>query len=494
MSQTRSPGLVRWFARRLKLSESVTPLLNHPTPRNLGWWYVFGSATATLFVMQVLTGICLALVYTPSVDRVYETLEWITYKQKLGWFLRGMHFWGSSAMVVMVFVHMTRVFLTGAYKYPRELTWIVGSCLLFCTLIMAYTGETLRWDQDAYWALGIGISITGRIPWIGPYLVRLILGGPNIGPETLSRVFAVHVFILAGLLATLLAIHLYLVIVHGISTMPDPKRPENQKTYDEFYKTQLKNGEPFYPSSMMKDIVFSSCIVVGLLVGALLIGPKLLAPPADPSIIPAAPRPDWPFLFMFSLYALTPRWFQDFTLIILPATFFVVLIIIPLVDNSGQRSPRRRPVAIVFVATAIAAFLMLTWLGYHAPWAPHMWAWTKEPVPRNLVKGLSPEQLQGAAAFQYKNCRNCHALEGQGGQRGPDLTNVATRLTAYEMVRQIAQGLGLMPAYGKQVSPPEVDALVAFLRTLHPKNETPASAPFGPHEKPYTGRGPSDRP
>jgi ubiquinol-cytochrome c reductase cytochrome b subunit len=493
MSTPTSPGIVRWFARRLKLNESVTPLLNHPTPRNLGWWYVFGTATATLFVMQVLTGICLAMLYAPSTNAVYETLEWITHKQKLGWFLRAAHYWGASAMVVMVFIHMTRVFLTGAYKYPRELTWIVGSGLLFTTLIMAYTGETLRWDQDAYWALGIGISITGRIPIFGPYFARLILGGPNIGPETLTRMFAAHVFFLAGLLATLLAIHLYLVIVLGISSMPDPNRPEDQKTYDEFYYRKMKK-EPFYPESLMKDVIFSSCVVIGLLVASLLLGPKELAPPADPSIIPARPAPDWEFLFMFSLYALTPRWFQDFSLIILPIALLVIVLIIPLVSHKGQRSPRRRPVAVVFVATATAAFIMLTWLGSHEPWSPDMWAWLNQPVPRNLIEHRSPLELMGAATFQYKSCRNCHALEGKGGKRGPDLTKIATRMTGYAMVRQVVQGFGLMPAYGKMLSPPEVDGLVAFLRTLHPKNESPASAPFGPDIKPYTGRGPSARP
>jgi ubiquinol-cytochrome c reductase cytochrome b subunit len=165
----------RWLDVRLSFRESILPVLTHPVPRSLagraGWWYVFGSASLTLLLLQILTGICLALVYVPSANEAYESLLYLNYQQSLGWLLRAVHYWSGSAMVLMVVVHMTQVFLHGAYKYPRELTWVVGVFLLLLTLAMAFTGQVLRWDPDAYWGIGVGAAMTGRVPWIGPELV-----------------------------------------------------------------------------------------------------------------------------------------------------------------------------------------------------------------------------------------------------------------------------------------------------------------------------------
>ncbi len=154
-----------WFEERLQLKKLLGPTMAHPVPRSsASWWYVFGSATLVIFMLQIVTGICLALVYVPSTAEVYASLEHLNYQQPLGWFLRAVHFWGSNFMVAMMSLHMIQVFLFGAYKYPRELTWIVGVFLLLCTLGMAFTGQVLRWDQDAYWGLGIGVAMIGRAP------------------------------------------------------------------------------------------------------------------------------------------------------------------------------------------------------------------------------------------------------------------------------------------------------------------------------------------
>ncbi len=164
----------------------------------MGWWYVFGSASMTLLMIQILTGIGLALVYVPSADQAYESLLYLNYQQPLGWFFRSLHYWSGSGMVVMVIVHMTQVFLHGAYKFPRELNWLTGVVLLLLTLGMAFTGQVMRWDADAYWGVGVGASMAGRVPVIGPYIVDLLLGGPIIGSNALSRFFALHVFVIPG--------------------------------------------------------------------------------------------------------------------------------------------------------------------------------------------------------------------------------------------------------------------------------------------------------
>src|SRR6266567_6895503 len=177
-----------WLDARVSFRESILPMMTHPIPKGaagrMGWWYVFGSASMTLLMIQLLTGVGLAMVYVPSADRAYDSLLALNYDQPFGWFLRALHYYAGSGMVVMVLVHMTQVFLHGAYKYPRELTWVLGVFLLLCTLGMFFSGQILRWDPDAYWGLAVGGSMAGRVPWAGPWLVRQMLGGPVIGADS----------------------------------------------------------------------------------------------------------------------------------------------------------------------------------------------------------------------------------------------------------------------------------------------------------------------
>src|SRR6201989_2271236 len=184
----------QWFDRRLQLGAPIREASEHPVPRNTAsWWYVFGSAALIVFLLQLVTGILLALTYVPSAGEAWSSLQALNHDITLGWFIRALHGWGSNFMVAIVLIHMVQVFLFGAYKFPRELTWIVGVFLLLMTLGMAFTGQVLRFDQDAYWGLGIGASIASRIPVLGPPTVNLLLGGPIIAGATLSRFFAVHV-------------------------------------------------------------------------------------------------------------------------------------------------------------------------------------------------------------------------------------------------------------------------------------------------------------
>ncbi|MFZ2063167.1 MAG: cytochrome b N-terminal domain-containing protein, partial [Candidatus Binatus sp.] len=215
----------RWLDARLQVGGTIAEVAAHPVPRSsASWWYVFGSATLVVFILQVVTGICLATVYTPAADRAWDSLIYLNYQQPLGWYLRALHGWGSNFMVALMFIHMIQVFLFGAYKFPRELTWVAGCVLLLSTLGMAFTGQVLRFDQNAYWGLGIGASIAGRTPIIGFKVVDLILGGPIIAGETLSRFFALHVFVIPGLLIAFVGLHLFLVLRLGINEWPMPGR------------------------------------------------------------------------------------------------------------------------------------------------------------------------------------------------------------------------------------------------------------------------------
>src|SRR5271154_1059328 len=202
-----------WFDARLQLAAPIRETMQHPIPRDTASWaYVFGSAAMTAFALQLVTGILLALVYVPSASEAWNSLQTLNHDVALGWFIRALHGWGSNFMLAIVLIHMVQVFLFGAYKFPRELTWIFGIVLLLLTFGMAFTGQVLRFDQDAYWGLGIGASICSRVPIVGPALVQLMLGGPIIAGATLSRFFALHVFVIPGLLIGFVGLHLLLVL------------------------------------------------------------------------------------------------------------------------------------------------------------------------------------------------------------------------------------------------------------------------------------------
>lgn len=474
-------SLGAWLDARLQLRETVMPMLKHPIPSGaagpMGWWYVFGSASMTLLFLQIFTGIGLALVYVPSADKAYESLQYLNYQQPWGWFLRAMHYWSGSAMTLMVFVHMTQVFLHGSYKFPRELTWIVGVGLLFLTLGMMFTGQVLRWDTDAYWGIGVGASMAGRVPGLGPTIVRLLLGGPVIGADTLSRFFTLHVFVIPALLLVTLGMHLWLVLKCGISAPPIPGRPVDPKTYHAEYEKELEKGEPFLGPAMMKDAFFSAFVVIVVIALSAYVGPKGPSDPPDPTLAGANPRPDWPFLWLFGLLSLSPPSMETFIILVMPLVLIVGLLAVPLVSRRGERAPSRRPVAVLSVIVIWTTLGILSYEGHTSPWSPIMDAWSSDAVPIDIVRRSSPVELQGALVFQNKNCRNCHALEGVGGTRGPDLTTIGARLTRDQLIDQVSNGTpggGNMPAYGKQVRPAEMNAIADFLSSLRPAGVRPA--------------------
>src|SRR5437764_10788279 len=244
-----------WFDQRLQLGAPMRETMEHPVPRETAsWFYVFGSAAMTVFALQLVTGILLALIYVPSAGEAWNSLQILNHQVTLGWFIRALHGWGSNFMVAIVLIHMVQVFLFGAYKFPRELTWIVGVLLLLMTLGMAFSGQVLRFDQDAYWGLGIGASICSHIPLAGPAIVKLMLGGPIIAGATLSRFFALHVFVIPGLLIGFVCLHLLMVLKLGINEWPMPGRLVKRATYEnEYHQLTRRDGAPFVPYAVWKD-------------------------------------------------------------------------------------------------------------------------------------------------------------------------------------------------------------------------------------------------
>jgi len=209
-----------WLDERLGLNDLYKAILDRPEPKG-NWWNTLGSATLFLFLMQGFTGIFLTVYYVPTPDHAYDSVQYIMNGVAFGWLIRGMHHWGATLMVLFVFMHMLRVFFTASYKYPRELTWVVGSFLFLLTLGMGFTGYLLPYNQKAYWATTVGTNIGGAVPWIGPFILRALRGGQEVSALTLSRFFSAHIWMLPGTLAALIGLHLYLIIRHGESQFPD---------------------------------------------------------------------------------------------------------------------------------------------------------------------------------------------------------------------------------------------------------------------------------
>ncbi len=212
-------NIYAWLDERIGFNDLYNGLLNRPEPKG-SWWNTLGSASLFLFVIQVTTGIFLTVYYTPSPDHAYDSIQYIMEEVSFGWLIRGIHHWAATLMVIVVFIHMLRVFVTASFKYPREMTWLLGVGLLLVTLGMGFTGYLLPWNQRAYWATTVGTQIAGTVPFIGEFILKALRGGPDLSALTLQRFFSAHIWILPVVLAALIGIHVFLVMRHGESHWP----------------------------------------------------------------------------------------------------------------------------------------------------------------------------------------------------------------------------------------------------------------------------------
>ena len=222
IEQAQEAGIaaVDWVDERTSLSGGLRWVMFRKVPKGTNWFYTLGSATMFAFLSQAVTGVFLAMYYDPSATNAYESVRHLTNEVFLGEFVRGMHRWGSSVMVILVFLHMARTFFFGAYKYPRELNWIIGTVLLILTMAMSFTGYLLPFDQRSYWATIVGVNINGTGPLVGPYLSDFLRGGADFGATTLSRFYAIHMMLIPGAIGALIGAHLYLVAKLGTTAPP----------------------------------------------------------------------------------------------------------------------------------------------------------------------------------------------------------------------------------------------------------------------------------
>ncbi len=451
------------FDDRAGIAKLFGPFFNHPVPPGVGWAYVFGSGTLFAFIIQITTGIALAMSYIPSTGDAYSSLQFITHDAFMGGILRGIHYFSASAMILFVGMHLIRTYITGAYKFPRELNWLSGVLLLGLTVGMGFTGQLLRWDQNAVWTVVVGAEQAGRFPIIGDLLARFLLAGDTINGATLSRFFAFHVFFIPAIIFGILGLHLYLVLHHGISEPPKPGEKVDPKTYRPKYEALItEKGKSFWPHFVWRDMLIVLAMIVVVVVLAVVVGPPALGNPPDPSNIQAVPRPDWYLLWVFALLALIPRQYENYVIVLAPTLGGLLLFLLPFISNKGERSALRRPWAIAIVASVVVMIGALWVAGIQSNWSPDFNA---QPLPANVVGVSSGPVYTGAKLFYQKGCEYCHAISGNGGRRGPDLTTVGDRLTQQDITLRIMNGGTNMPPFATTLSSDEVSNLVAFLQS-----------------------------
>src|SRR5213594_1810008 len=391
--------LYAWLDSRLKLEPVKETLLDEPIPGGASWIYVFGSATLFVFFLQAITGMFLAVYYAPTPDHAYDSIRYIETQVLFGPFVRGLHHWGASAMVVAIGLHMLQVFLYGAYKPPRELMWMVGVLLLLLTLSFAFTGYLLPWDQNAYWATQIGINMVGTVPIIGDFFVKVLRGGASLGALTLSRFFAVHVLFLPALIVGFILLHLFILRRVG------PAGPWSDSR-------AAQGSETFYPRQVFMDAV----VMLGIFLIVALLAVTVsfpLADKANPSDSSFVPVPEWYFLFYYEFLKHVHGPLEPVATWILPGAAVLVMLFWPFLDwQKKVRAPTSRPIGMALgVLFLVFVFSML---GISL---------------KNLyaVKRVDPAIAHGKALVKQFGCAACHRIHGEGGAIGPELSYVGDR-------------------------------------------------------------------
>ncbi|MGI9073277.1 MAG: cytochrome b N-terminal domain-containing protein [Bryobacteraceae bacterium] len=457
-----------WLDRRTGIETAIRNFLDEDIPASTSWPQASGSVALFLFLTQAFTGILLALNFAPTAGDAYNSLQYIVREVVAGQMIRGLHHWGATMMIIVVVLHMTQVFLCGAYKKPREATWHVGVVLLLMTLGFGLTGYLLPWDNRAYWGTVVTTQIAATIPIIGAYLERLIGAEDGVGVVTFARFYGLHVQLLPAVTVLLIGIHIHLVRRHGITRSAFDDRPDTK----------------FHPEQTFKDIiaVFVAFVILFALAVFARVPLERLADPTDSSYIP---RPDWYFLFLFQILKLFKGTLEPIGSFLLPTLGVGLLFILPFVDDGRLRRVRERTVAITLVLAAYIGWGTLT--------AAAIVGTPKQNTKELNTAGsaqqwieLSPEELAGIGYFRQEHCESCHNLADGEPKPGPDLVQ-AHRRTAEWLIEhfrnpgQIIPGSNMPPI---RLTDVQLNVLSAFLLKLTPENakalnETPNSAVLG---------------
>ena len=447
-----------WLDERLGTRRLLDAFLYRRLPKAVGWVHTLGSATVFLLFVQIATGIFLAFYYVPSVEHAYGSVEYIN-ELPFGAFVRGLHRWSASLLVIFVVLHLVRVFVMGAYKYPREATWVVGVLLLGIVFAFAFTGYLLPWDQKAYWATVVGTHLAEWAPAVGGIIARLLRGGPDVGVRTLGRFYAFHVLFLPAFLILLVAVHLLMVVRQGIAPPPVGRLAVvRREEYDQLYEESKAEGRTF-AEHLVRDSLVALVVLLVAAGLALSVGAPL-EEIADPTTTTYVPRPEWYFYFLFELLWYFPGRWTVVPAFWIPVVGFLFLLVLPFLDRGAARSPLRRPVASTVAATLLAGALFLTYKGVTAP----------PPPGRAPVAELAPELEKGRDVFAAQGCAACHRIGNVGGTAGSDLSRIGAAGDTAWLKRFIRDPAAVepgspMPPY-TTLSEEDLDALVRYLASL----------------------------
>jgi ubiquinol-cytochrome c reductase cytochrome b subunit len=451
-----------WFDHRTGLESGIRNFLYEEIPGSSGWQQVFGSVAVFLFLVQAFTGILLAFNYAPTPGDAYNSLKYIITEVTGGRLIHGLHHWGASMMIVVVVLHMTQVFLFGAYKKPREATWMVGVVLLLLTLAYGLTGYLLPWDNRAYWGTVVTTQIASQVPLLGSYLSRFLGTDGSVGVVTFARFYGLHVLILPQLTTLLIIFHIYLVRKHGIAPTPGDTSPTKK----------------FFPEQMLKDVIaiFAAFVILYLMALFVAVPLERLADPTDLSYVP---RPDWYFLFLFQTLKFFKGSLEPVGAVLLPSLGVLALFLMPFLDRGKVMRLTQRTTALGVVALAAIGWGALTLAAFKSMPAPEQQA-SNLPQAADWNQ-FSPQELAGLGYFRQEKCLACHNLTDGPPKVGPNLAtarehkNAAWMIKHFKNPNQVVPGSNMPPIL---LSDAKLNALASFLLKLSPENaDATASVP-----------------
>jgi ubiquinol-cytochrome c reductase cytochrome b subunit len=441
----------KFISHRLGWTQYLKPFLEKPLPSGLGWSVTLGSLCALLFVVQAVTGMILAFYYNPSPQQAYISINFIMNDVAMGRILRGIHHWGGSAMVILVFLHLATNFFSGAFKAPREFTWVVGVVLFLLTLSFGFTGYLLPWDQKAYWATVVSTNILKDIPLVGKFAARLMLGGDTVSGLTLTRFYAIHTLVLPALTVFFILFHIYLVRVHDIAGHAEEKFSEREDTYR------------FFPEHLFRCSIAFGVVFVIILFLALFADVPLenVAGTVDPAYLP---RPEWYYMWLFQLLTFFPGKFEIVGSLVIPIAGIIILLYLPFLSKTDLRGMADRPLATAVGVTCLVGVVYLTLMGFEG-------ARSYGNVIVVPDRQLTQSELKGLKIYSDRECAYCHHIMGRGGRiQGPDLSNVVVKNRTKEWLQrfikdpQAISPWSIMPQY--DLKQEELSDLADFILSL----------------------------
>ena len=449
---------------RTGLHTGLQKFLYEEIPASSGWHQVFGSVALFLILIQFFTGIMLAFNYAPTTGEAYSSPRYILTEVTAGRLMRGLHHWGASMIVCVVVLHMVQVFLWGAYKKPREGTWIVGVILLLLTMAYGLTGYLLPWDNRAYWGTVVATQIGATVPLAGTYVSRLLGSTGDIGVVTFARFYGLHVLLLPPATMLLIGLHVFLVRRHGVAPAPGD---------------DLKAKKSFYPEQVFKDTVavFIAFAILFTMAIAVRVPLERLADPTDTSYIP---RPEWYFLFLFQMLKVFEGPLEVLGTVVLPTLAVLALIVTPFVDRSKVVRVRKRALAFGIVLLAGLGWGGLTLAAIKGT-PPQTEASSIDFAGPTQWMQLKPAELSGIHYYRQENCAACHNVTGGEAKAGPNLLNTARRhdqawmLMHFKSPQSTTAGSAMSPL---NLAAPQLNDLTATMLALTPDNgDVIATAP-----------------